>query len=186
MADSPSGGGEKTEDPTDKRLKDSAKKGDVLQSKELGVALIMIGGAAMFALFGGQLVEASSAVVRSGLMIEQQDLESFDMADRTMKLLAPLVLPFGALAALLMALAVGTPALLGSLGFRWQAISVKPNKMNPASGLKRMFGTHALIELGKALAKVVVMGVVGVMLIMSSIGDMVQLGLGVVIERRWG
>ena len=178
MADSPSGGGEKTEDPTDKRLKDSAKKGDVLQSKELGVALITIGGAAMFALFGGQLVEASSAVVRSGLMIEQQDLESFDMADRTMKLLAPLVLPFGALAALLMALAVGTPALLGSLGFRWQAISVKPNKMNPASGLKRMFGTHALIELGKALAKVVVMGVVGVMLIMSSIGDMVQLGLG--------
>ena len=178
MADAPSGGGEKTEAPTDKRLKDSAKKGDVLQSKELGVALVMIGGAAMFALFGGQLLGASSAVVRSGLMFGPQDIESFDMGERTLKLVAPLAVPFGGLALLLVLAAVGTPAMLGSLGFRWESISIKPSKMNPASGLKRMFGMHAVIELSKALAKVALMGTIGSVIIFSSLQDMVQLGLG--------
>ncbi len=178
MAESPPGGGEKTEDPTQKRLKDSAKKGDVLQSKELGVALVMIGGALMFALFGGQLLDASSAVVRSGLMFGQQDIEHFDMGGRTLKLLAPLALPFGAFALLLMMAAIGTPAMLGSLGFRWSALSPKPSKMNPGSGLKRMFGMHAVIELSKALAKVSLMGVIGAVLVFSSIQEMVQLGLG--------
>ena len=178
MSGSPSGGGEKTEAPTQKRLKDSAKKGDVLQSKELGVALIMIGGAAMFWLFGGQLLDASSSVVRTGLMFGSQDIESFDMGGRTLKLVAPLALPFGGMALLLLLAAVGTPAMLGSLGFRWSAISVKPSKMNPASGLKRMFGMHAVIELSKALAKVALMGTVGTILVFSSLQDMVQLGLG--------
>ncbi|TXC68748.1 flagellar biosynthesis protein FlhB [Sphingorhabdus soli] len=178
MADSPSGGGEKTEDPTQKRLKDSAKKGDVLQSKELGVALVMIGGATMFALFGTHLVDATSAVVRSGLSFAPADIEDFNMGERTLRLVAPLAIPFGALFALLMLTTIATPAMLGSLGFRWSALEPKASKMNPASGLKRMFGMHALIELSKALAKVSLMGVVGTVLIYSSIKDMVQLGLG--------
>ena len=178
MSDSPTGGGEKTEDPTDKKLKDSAKKGDVLQSKELGVALVMIGGALMFSLFGGQLLDASSSVVRSGLMFGPEDIESFDMGGRTLRLIAPLAFPFGALALLLLLSTIATPAMLGSLGFRWSAIAIKPSKMNPASGLKRMFGTHALIELGKALAKVTLMGAVGATLILTQVQDMIQLGLG--------
>lgn len=178
MADSPSGGGEKTEVPTQKRLKDSAKKGDVLQSKELGVALVMIGGATMFALFGNQLVEASSEVVSSGLSFAPEDIENFNMGERTLRLIAPLAIPFGGLFALLMLTTVATPAMLGSLGFRWSAMKPKPSKMNPASGLKRMFGMHALIELSKAIAKVSLMGVVGATIIYSSIKDMVQLGLG--------
>jgi len=182
MSGSPPGGGEKTEAPTDKRLKDSAKKGDVLQSKELGVALVMIGGAAMFSLFGGELLGATSDVVRSGLMFSPSDIEQFDMSERALKLIAPLALPFGGLALLLLIAAVGTPAMLGSLGFRWSAMAPKPSKMNPASGLKRMFGTHALIELTKALAKVGVMGAVGAVIIFNSIRQMVQLGLGDIRE----
>ena len=69
MADQPPGGGEKTEDPTQKRLRDSAKKGDVLQSKELGTALVMMGGTLMFALFGGGLIGSTESVVASGLSI---------------------------------------------------------------------------------------------------------------------
>ena len=43
MADSP-GGGEKTEKPTPKKLQDAAKKGDILQSRELGTALVVSAG----------------------------------------------------------------------------------------------------------------------------------------------
>ncbi len=37
----------------------------------------------------------------------------------------------------------------------------KPSKLNPASGLKRIFGTHGWIELGKSLLKVVLLGALG-------------------------
>lgn len=44
MSDNLPGGGEKTEAPTPKRLQDSAKKGNVLQSKELGGAMVVVAG----------------------------------------------------------------------------------------------------------------------------------------------
>lgn len=178
MADQPPGGGEKTEDPTQKRLRDSAKKGDVLQSKELGTALVMMGGTLMFALFGSGLIGSTESVVASGLSIAPTDIEEFDMGGRTLRLLAPLALPFGGLAALLMLMAIATPASLGSLGWRSSALKPKGSKLSPMAGLKRMFGMHALIELAKALAKVSVMGAVGAYIIFAAMPEMVQLGAG--------
>lgn len=176
MADQPPGGGEKTEEPTPKRLRDSAKKGDVLQSKELGTALVMMGGTLIMALFGSGLVASTEAVVASGLSIDVADIEHFDMGERTMRLLAPLVFPFGMLFGLLMIAAIATPASLGSLGWRWSAMQPKGSKLSPLAGLKRMFGMHALIELTKAVAKVAVMGAVGIYIVIAALPRMMQSG----------
>lgn len=177
MSQSP-GGGEKTEAPTPKKRKDAAKKGDVLQSKELGTALVIVVGALALWVFGNTLVNASGDVVRAGLRFDNRDIATFDMAGRTLSLLTPLLLPFGVLFGLLMLAAIATPALLGSAGFRWSAIKPKPSKMNPASGLKRMFGTQGLIELGKSIAKVTLLGVVGAVLITSFLPQLAELGHG--------
>ncbi|MEM1132559.1 MAG: EscU/YscU/HrcU family type III secretion system export apparatus switch protein [Pseudomonadota bacterium] len=178
MAEGPNGGGEKTEAPTPKKRKDSAKKGDVLQSKELGTALMIIAGTLAFWLFGNALVGASGDVVRSGLRFDNADIASFDIGTRTLTLLTPLLLPFGGLFALLIVAAIATPAVLGSAGFRWSAVKPKPSKLNPMSGLKRMFGTNGLIELGKSLAKVTLLGVVGIVIIVRSLPEMAELGHG--------
>ena len=178
MADEPPGGGEKTEAPTPKKLADSAKKGDVLQSRELGTAMIMLGGALAFVLFGGVLIDAVAALVRSGLMFSAADVADFNMGQRTFTLVAPLILPFGGLFLFLIIAAVATPAALGSLGFRLEALKPKPSKLNPMSGLKRMFGLQGLIELGKSLAKVTLMGGVGITVIVSFLPRMAQLGHG--------
>lgn len=178
MAETPMGGGEKTEAPTPKRLEDSRRKGDVLQSRELGTALTVIGGTLALTLFGDVLVDALADSVRQGLMIEPGDVAEFDMGRRTISLLAPLLLPFGGLFALLLVAAVASPAMLGSLGFRWGAIQPKPSKLNPLSGLKRMFGVNGLIELGKSLAKVLLLGAVGSALIIHLLPRMAQLGHG--------
>jgi flagellar biosynthetic protein FlhB len=52
---------QKTEAPTDKRRRDAAKKGDVLQSKELGVALVTLAGAAWLVAAGHMLVGSMEA-----------------------------------------------------------------------------------------------------------------------------
>jgi len=178
MADGPSGGGEKTEAATPKRRKDSARKGDVLQSRELGTALVILGGTLAFALFGDVLIGAVSAMVREGLTIRPEDVTEFDMRRRTFGLIAPLLMPFGLLFALLLATTVATPAALGSLGFRWEAVRPKPTKLNPLSGLKRMFGLQGLIELTKSIAKVGLIGSVGVALLLHTLPRMAQLGHG--------
>ena len=92
--------------------------------------------------------------------------------------MAPLALPFGGLFVVLMLAAVATPASLGSLGFRWSAVAPKPSKLNPMSGLKRMFGMHGLIELVKSIAKVGLMGTVGISLIVYLLPQMAELGHG--------
>lgn len=178
MAEGPSGGGEKTEAPTPKKRKDSAKKGDVLQSKELGTALTIVVGALAFWLFGNALVSASGDLLRTGLSFRSDEIAAFDIGNRTLTLLMPLLLPFGGLFALLMLAAIATPAVLGSAGFRWSAIKPKPSKMNPLSGLKRMFGTHGMIELGKSLAKVTLLGIIGAIVVVRSLPEMAELGHG--------
>lgn len=178
MAEQPSGGGEKTEAPTEKRLRDSVKKGDVLQSKELGTAMIVLGGTFAFVLFGDVMVGSVSSMLRAGLVFDIHEVTDFNVGQRALTLLAPLAMPFGGLFVFLMVAAVATPASLGSLGFRWSAIAPKPSKLNPMSGLKRMFGLHGLIELVKSIAKVGLMGTVGVSMILYLLPQMAELGHG--------
>lgn len=178
MANQPPGGGEKTEAPTEKRLRDSAEKGDVLQSKELGTAMIVIGGTLAFVLFGDVMVSAVASMLRAGLVFDLQEVTDFNVGQRAFTLIAPLAIPFGGLFVFLMLAAVATPASLGSLGFRMSAVAPKASKLNPMAGLKRMFGMHGLIELGKSMAKVALMGTVGVMMIMAMLPQMAELGHG--------
>lgn len=176
MAEQPSGGGEKTEAPTAKRLTDSAKKGDVLQSKELGAALVVMAGAAVFYLFGSNLVYALGDVVASGLVIDASDIAEFNPAEKTMRLLTRAAVPFLGLFAVTVLAAIAGPVLLGSLGFRWSAMKPKSDKLNPLSGLKRMFGPRGLIELLKSLAKILVLGTIGLTLVYWNLDKMFALG----------
>jgi len=178
MSNQPPGGGEKTEAPTEKRLRDSVEKGDVLQSRELGTAMIVLGGTFAFVLFGDVMVASVSSMLRAGLVFDLHDVTDFNVGQRALTLMAPLALPFGGLFVVLMLAAVATPASLGSLGFRWSAVAPKPSKLNPMSGLKRMFGMHGLIELVKSIAKVGLMGTVGISLIVYLLPQMAELGHG--------
>ena len=176
MADGPSGGGEKTEAPTPKRLQDSAKKGDVLQSKELGGAMIMLAGAMGFAMIGGLLMDALVQMVTSGLTIERSDIEYFNPGERTYRHIGKIIIPFLGLFGMTILAAIATPILLGSLGFRWSAMKPKGDKLNPINGLKRMFGTRGLIELAKSLAKVILLGFIGLWLVYENLPYMFALG----------
>lgn len=176
MAEEPPGGGEKTEAPTPKRLQDSAKKGDVLQSKELSGAMVVVAGAMGFAMIGGLLLDALAQMVTSGLTIERSDIEHFNPGERTYRHLGKIVLPFLGLFGMTILAAIATPILLGSLGFRWSAMKPKGDKLNPINGLKRMFGTRGLIELAKSLAKVVLLGFIGLWLVYANLPYMFALG----------
>ncbi len=166
---------QKTEEPTDKRRRDSAKKGDVLQSKELGVALVTLAGAAWLVAAGQMLVGSMEAMLSEGLSFGAEDIRTFDPASAALRMVGMILLPVGALFALTLVAAIATPALLGSLGFRSEAFAFKPTKMNPMSGLKRMFGSQGMTELGKSVAKVVLLGGIGIWFLLDQARGLVGL-----------
>lgn len=167
---------QKTEAPTPKRLADAARDGDVLQSRELGTALVMLAGAAWLALAGPWFVETCRELLSAGLSFDRSDVVDFDPGMTVVRLLGAVALPLALLFGVTVIASIAGPALLGSLGFRTGAIAFKGNRMNPISGLGRIFGVNGLVELGKALAKAAVLGAIGYWLVA---GDMRQImGLG--------
>ena len=156
MAESESGQ-EKTEEPTEKKLKDARDKGQVPRSKELNAMAIMVFGALGFIMFGQKMIEDLTEIMRQGWTFSREELLSPNMlmtsfAEAMFAALSAIT-PFLMLMALV---AIFTPALLGGWVMSADQITPKFSRINPASGIKRMFSVKALMELLKAIGKVFV------------------------------
>lgn len=173
MADKPPG--EKTEQPTQKRLDDTRKKGEVARSKELGPAIITLAAAGWFALFGATLIDACRAIVARGLDFSPRAIAEFEPARAATDALLDLAAPMaGLFTACLVAALVGG-GLLGGAAFNVGLMAPKFERMNPIAGLGRMFGPKGLTELAKALAKVIVVGAVSVWAVLALGEDFVAI-----------
>jgi flagellar biosynthesis protein FlhB len=150
--------GEKTFAPTDKRKRDAAQNGDVLRSKELATAAVMLIGTAWLMAGGYWLMESLSETLRTGLVWDRAAIDQFAPQTAMLAALAALLPPVLVLGALV----IGA-SLVSQLGFGtgvWvgKNLAPKASRLNPISGLKRMFGTTGLIEIGKGLLKVTLLG----------------------------
>jgi flagellar biosynthesis protein FlhB len=169
---------QKTEAPTQKRRNDAARDGDILQSRELGTALVMICGAAWLTLAGPWFAQSCLELLKDGLTLSRSEAMDFDPMTSTIRLLGKMMLPLGCLFMLSMFGAVAGPFVLGSAGFRSSAIALKANRINPFTGFSRIFGTQGLIELGKALTKATVLGALGYWLVYRDLPLIAGLGSG--------
>lgn len=158
---------QKTEAPTPRRRQEAERQGDLLQSKDLGAALVLAAAAGWVWLAGPAFVSACETLLARGLTVSRADLADFDPGRAVVGLLIPVALPIGALFLLALVAAAAGPALLGSIGLRGGAIAFKGSRINPLAGIKRMFSLHGLVELVKAMAKALLLGGVGYWLIYS-------------------
>ncbi len=168
---------EKTEQPTAKKLEKSREDGQVPRSKELSMAIMMVLGSAFLLMTGGTIVDDLSILLKSSLTIERELL--MDTQYLPSVLLSTLVtgilsvMPF---LLLTLVLALITPALIGGWLFSTKALGFKANKLNPLTGLKRMLGTQALMELVKALVKFMLVAGIGYLVVVSQIDHLLALG----------
>ena len=160
---------QKTEQPTPKKLSDSAREGDVLMSRELATALMMLAAAGWIVAAGGWFVQSAGNLVRRGLTLNAADVADFAPGEALLRNGTDILLPLASLFALALGAAIAGPALLGSFGWRGKALGFKGSRMNPMAGLKRMFGLQGATELGKALAKVLLLGTIGYWLVARSL-----------------
>ena len=156
-----SNGGEKTEAPTPKRKQKAAEQGQILKSKDFGTAIIILMGCAWLAFFGPSLISACKEVMAASFSFGRDDIEHFEPLRPLLGAgwkLAPSII---GLLVVAVVSAIASQAGLGSLSFNTKLWAPKANRINPASGLKRIFGMNGWIELLKSLLKVVLLGCIG-------------------------
>jgi flagellar biosynthetic protein FlhB len=153
--------GEKTEAPTEKKRKKAAEDGNVLRSKDFSTAFVVLAGVAWLMFAGPSLLAACKAVMAASFSFGRADVEDFSpwrpLAEAGWKL-APSIIT---LLVVSMAAAIFSQVTLGSPTFNAKLMAPKPNRLNPASGLKRILGPTGWIELGKSLLKVVLLTAIG-------------------------
>ena len=152
MSEQPAG--EKTFAPSEKRLREATRKGDVLRSKELGTAVATAAGLAALVAVGPWLLVGLEEAMRAGVTFDKAELARF--TPLTMVVLAiRAVLPPVLVIGLVVLLATVASQLVFGEG-RWIGANLAPkgSRLNPVEGFKRMFGVHGLIELGKGLLKI--------------------------------
>ena len=168
---------EKTEEPTAKRLEKAREDGQVVRSQELSVAMMMIGVASFMYIFGGARILQLSEVFATGFTFDRKDIFSDNLLPAAFGAQALdgmlVAVPIFALA---IVLAFGASGLLGGFNFSMKAAAPKASKINPLSGLKRIFGTKALVDLTKALVKFGLVAGVLYVVVSSRFDQLIGLG----------
>lgn len=174
MADNDSG--EKTEEPTAKKLDDSRKEGQIARSKELGTMFVLLGSGFALVLVGNSLVEAMAHMMKglfSPTRAEIMDLSALFkvVADSAMGVIAPMIWIFVIIA---VAAFIGN-TMLGGISFSWKAMAPKWSRLSPLAGIKRILGVQALVEFIKSILKFFVVFAVSILLLVSLFDDILSL-----------
>lgn len=170
--------GEKTFAPTEKRRKDAAKNGDVLRPRELGIAVGVLASAAWLQFAGPWLLDSMSRTARTGLTWDRASLDHFDATPLIYAALITALPPVLTLGAVLMGAALVSQLGLGEGRWVGGNLAPKASRLNPLSGLKRMFGPQGWIELGKGLAKLLLLGTIAYIWVKRRLPAIVGLGGG--------
>ena len=153
---------EKTESPTGRRIEKAREDGQVARSRELSTFLgLMVGGAGLW-MMGSTLLQSLIAVLREGLTLDKDlAFNSELLLPRLHDLSMEALLAFLPLLGLLLLVAAFSPLLMNGWLFTLKPLQPNLNKLNPLTGIGRMFSTNSLMELVKAVAKALVVGGIG-------------------------
>ena len=153
-------GGDKTEQPTEKRLRDARKKGDVPKSKELTTTVTLLVWLVLGALglpLAHQRLDALALAVLDSLH------KPFDFAAPAMGWMAFEAVLWVTALMLVPVMLVGLLVEFLQAGpvFTLEKVQVKLENLNPVAGVKKMFSVDNLIEVLKAAIKTCLLFFIG-------------------------
>lgn len=177
MADQKDTSQERTEQPTERRKLEARKKGQVPRSRELNTMLSLLFVASGLIMLGGWMAVEFPSLLAQSLTFERS--VAFDknvIAVRFVELVMSSLLVLAPLFALAMVGALAGPLMMGGWAFSTSALAFKLEKINPLTGLKRVFSAKGLMELFKALFKFLILTGVAIILFSLLLEDILALG----------
>ncbi|AMO57378.1 preprotein translocase U [Endozoicomonas montiporae] len=166
--------GEKTEQPTPKKLRDARKKGQVAKSKEVsGTFGLLLVIAVLWFMSDEYLTTIQEMVILPSTVYNEPFEDAFKIVtmgilNKAIELLIPLV------AVTLLGAIIGN---VMQFGFLMSGESIKPDlkKISPVGGLKKIFAMKNLMEFFKSVVKIIFLSIVVYYVIKNSLGDMVNM-----------
>jgi len=166
---------DRTEEPTQRKQEKARDEGQVVRSRELNSTAMLLAGSLCLVGFGGTYASGfGNLLARLIALAAHPDGRLVDALALGTGAALELALP---LLAIVFASAIGAAGALGGFVFAPRALAFKGDRLNPLSGLKRMFALRALVELGKALGKVLVVVLVSIAVLHACEGRLISLGL---------
>ena len=164
MAEESQDGQEKTEEPSQRKLEKAREDGKVVTSKEMFVFTSLAAGlitALSIVAFGrqpltnwGGLFTLDAKTHIDSLILAHMDYAQWFLIQGTIIFGLPIMIVI-----------ILTQFGVGGIIFAPKAVAFKGSRINPLSGLKRMFSVKALVELGKSILKVVFLFGIGFVVI---------------------
>jgi type III secretion protein U len=152
--------GEKTEEPTDTKLEEARKKGEIPKSQDMAMAFSMLGVFIVVVVMSGNIMEHLRLIVRLSLDFDTGDVPITDLYRTIGKAVTEallIVVPLLVTAALCAAIGIFSHT---GVVFSMDPVMPKPEKIDPAAGLKKIFSIKSLVTFLQMLLKAVVLGAV--------------------------
>jgi flagellar biosynthesis protein FlhB len=152
---------EKTQEPTQKRLDDALKRGDVAKSQEVNTWFLIAGGTLLLSTFsssvGSGILGPLRALIEKSWMLR---VDGAGLLSLTQNLLFAVIGAIGIPLLFLLLIAIAGNMIQHRLVFSTESLTPKFSKLSPLAGAKRLFGKQALANFVKGLFKVIALGVV--------------------------
>jgi flagellar biosynthetic protein FlhB len=155
----------RTEEATEKRKSTARSEGQVAMSRDVGTAAVLIGGIGFLAIGVPIGLRQLTDVTRRGLSLsfDEHFWKALTIEHiHTVIVQTSVTTLFLILPVLGVILFMGTGASLAQTGFMWRPNALQPNfsKLNPITGLGKLFSMRSVMELIKGLVKIaIIMGV---------------------------
>ncbi|ARA75873.1 flagellar biosynthesis protein FlhB [Pectobacterium brasiliense] len=160
---------EKTEAPTPQKEEKAREEGQIPRSRELTSVLMMVAGLAILWMGGEVMAGRLARIVSQSLNFDYatigDDTQMLRHVGSLLRQAASALIPI-MLGAVLVALSA--PLLLGGILFSTKSLKVDFKKLDPISGLKRLFSAQSLAELFKAILKSVMVGIISTLFLIQN------------------
>jgi flagellar biosynthetic protein FlhB len=155
MAEDPESGGEKTEDPSSRKLSKAREEGQVAKSMEIPSVFVLMGGVTALYATAMWFYTNLSKVFHHNFHFEKipvltrnnvVDLLGYHV-EKIMIICIPVMLTI---------VVIGLIANFSQVGFfiSWKALEPKPSRLDPINGFKQKFTSRAVMEFVKSLLKI--------------------------------
>ncbi len=177
MAQEASGGQEKTEEASAKRLTEARERGQVARSRELTTVLMLFAAAGVLWGSGDSGVAVIEESMRANFDVSRglrlNDADILALAGGTMIDVLRSLSPFLIVSAVV---SIAGSVALGGWNIAADALGFKWNRIDPLAGIGRLLSMRSLVELVKALAKFLLLLGFGVLVLWQQAPDILQLG----------
>ena len=168
---------EKTEEPSEKKLREAKDKGQIPRSKDFNTMMIMIASAIALWLQGKNMAMDLQQMLRTSFSVSREDLlGDHIMITHLIRVCTEALMAIAPFLGLVTVVALLSPMILGGWAFALDSVQPKWERVSPMAGFKRMFSVNSLMELFKGILKVILVGLIAVGLISLYLDKLLVIG----------